>query len=242
VTYLCLAAGKGTRFARLGTYLQKCMYPIGVHPFVEYTVASALKSDSFDSKRDDLAFVVGHHAEQLRSYFGDNYASANVSFIEQLEQQGTGHAVDCARRALGFDEVIVWLADLFVPSPFFERIRNHDFGTVLTIAGDDEEENNNVRIDCDDTHVLRAWQGTSDYFDIGLWKFDRAVLDRISDAKTTEYRVLINVQNAIEAGATVGYQIVDEWIHLGGVHPTVPEHVRRVINRMMREETLFDNL
>ena len=27
-TFICLAAGKGTRMGRLSSYLQKCMYPL----------------------------------------------------------------------------------------------------------------------------------------------------------------------------------------------------------------------
>ena len=216
------------------------MYPIGTHPFVEYSVASVVMSESFDQKCDEIAFVTGHHAEQVRSYFGDSYFGADIRYIEQAEQRGTGHAVDCARRALGFDDAIVWLADLYVPSSLFDRIRRHCLQSVLTVATDEDEENDDVRIDFDDRCILRSWRGSSAYFDIGLWKLGSEILSRICDSKTTEYRVLLNVQSAIEAGAEIGYQIADEWVHLGGLHPTVSENVRRVIDRMNREEPIFD--
>lgn len=242
MTYLCLAAGKGTRFARLGTYLQKCMYPVGTHPFVEYSVAHLVDSEGCDPSKDRLVFIVGHHADQIVSYFGGEYRGLPIEYVEQHEQLGTGHAVDTARGVTDFDRVIVWLADLFVSRNLFEGAQHHPADSMLTIAEDPEEENDDIRIDVDGRRVSRAWQGSSDRFDIGLWKLGPEVLDRIASTKSDEYRVLLNVQRAIESGAEVGYQIAEEWVHLGGVHPTVEEHIAGVVARMSREEQIFDRI
>lgn len=242
MTFVCLAAGKGTRFARLSRYLQKCMYPIGIAPFVEYSVAHLVSSQSIDIRNDRLVFVVGHHAGQLVDYFGDSYAGLPIQYVEQHEQLGTGHAVECARQAIGFDEAVVWLADLFVSSTMFDSMRRHAEDSVLTIATDEDEENDNVRVDIDAARVLRAWQGSSDYFDIGLWKLGTSVLDRIAAMKGDEIRVLLNVQAAIDSGVPVGYHIAGEWVHLGGTHPTVSENIRRVVARMHQEEPIIDHI
>jgi UDP-N-acetylglucosamine diphosphorylase / glucose-1-phosphate thymidylyltransferase / UDP-N-acetylgalactosamine diphosphorylase / glucosamine-1-phosphate N-acetyltransferase / galactosamine-1-phosphate N-acetyltransferase len=241
VTYLCLAAGKGTRFAGLGKYLQKCMYPIGAHPFLEYSIASILASGTYRHGDDRLVVVVGYLGEQITSYFGAGYRGLPIEYVRQEEPLGTGHAVACARREAAFDEAIVWLADLFVTPERFDALRTHREATVLTIARDDEEPNDDVRIDTEGDLVTRSWRGSAPLFDIGAWKLGKAVLDRIAETKADEYRVLLNVQRAIEARVPVGFVTADEWVHLGAVHPTPAENLRRVVDRIRREEHLVDH-
>ena len=241
MTYVCLAAGKGTRFARLGSYLQKCMYPIGVFPFVEYSVSSILKSHSFDRNEDRLIFVIGHHGQQLRSYFENEYQGLSIDYVVQPEQLGTGHAIECAVESFRPGApIITWLADLFVPPNLFDAVRLHAFDSVLTIATSDHETNDDVRVDLEDDRIIRAWRGAGELFDIGLWKLGPAILRSIGARKTDEHRVLVNVQAAIEAGVEVGFRIADEWIHLGGTEPTVSESLSRVSTRMSKEKLIDD--
>ena len=127
--FICLAAGRGTRFGRLGAYLQKAMYPVGLRPFVAYSVRNLMRSTGFDPARDRLTFVVGHHEEQVRAYFGDVFrpepddlteaerdgggrttdaeaAGIHIRYVTQPEPLGTGHALHVATQArLGEDAV-----------------------------------------------------------------------------------------------------------------------------------------
>ena len=119
--FICLAAGRGTRFGRLGTYLQKAMYPVGLRPFVAYAAQNLARSAGFDRARDRLTFVVGHHGEQVEAYFGDVFhpeagglqasgrartgerhpevGGVRIRYVTQGEPQGTGHALHVATRA-----------------------------------------------------------------------------------------------------------------------------------------------
>ena len=243
--FVCLAAGRGTRFGQLGSYLQKAMYPVGLRPFVAYSVRNLALSGAFDPERDRLTFVVGHHAQQVRSYFGNRYApepaggpALEVGYLEQDEPLGTGHALHVAFEALRPAEpTIAWLADLYVPRGLFAAVRAHAADDVLTIGPDPERENPNVAVTRDGDRIVEAWQGTEDRYDVGLWKFSPAVLAAMLGREVDEFRALPSLQREIAAGrAEVGWVETDEWLHLGGTAPTPEQNVRAVVRRVFELE------
>ncbi|MFW6052138.1 MAG: bifunctional UDP-N-acetylglucosamine diphosphorylase/glucosamine-1-phosphate N-acetyltransferase GlmU [Myxococcota bacterium] len=92
---LVLAAGKGTRMK--GEH-PKVLHPLGGRPMVAWPVQAALEAGA---RR--CVVVVGHGSDQvvdaLRARFGER-----VGFVEQPEQRGTGHAVQCALPAIEAEE------------------------------------------------------------------------------------------------------------------------------------------
>ncbi|WP_372764612.1 bifunctional UDP-N-acetylglucosamine diphosphorylase/glucosamine-1-phosphate N-acetyltransferase GlmU [Litorivivens sp.] len=76
-----LAAGKGTRM-RSG--LPKVMHPIAGKPMLGHVVDAARAINAAN-----IHVVVGHGADQVT----DAFADSGLSWVEQLEQKGTGHAV-----------------------------------------------------------------------------------------------------------------------------------------------------
>lgn len=245
MTYICLAAGKGTRFGNLGSYLQKCMYPVGLKPFVEYSLESLLSSGAFAAGRDRLVFVVGHKQEQIREYFGSMYGDVPITYAEQGQALGTGHAV-----SVGFDaaqapgeSVVVWLADAYVPPQVFRDIGAGPFDNAVTIARHDDGEPYGHRVDIDPEArtVARSWKGSSSYVEVGCWKLTPAVVGELTgpDAASGdgEYRALQALQRLIEGGLAVGYVEAPEWVHLGGTKPTPEVHLRRVVETLAPELT-----
>ncbi len=75
-----LAAGLGTR---LKSALPKVLHPLGGRPLVTYAIAAAAAVTGRPP-----VLVVGHGAEAVRAALGDS-----VTYVEQAEQLGTGHAV-----------------------------------------------------------------------------------------------------------------------------------------------------
>lgn len=87
---IILAAGKGTR---MQSDLPKVCHPIGGRPMVCAVVDACLEAGC-----ERIVAVVGYKQELVRealAEYGDR-----VVFAEQLEQNGTGHAVRCATPAL----------------------------------------------------------------------------------------------------------------------------------------------
>ena len=238
VDYFCLAAGKGTRFGHLGRYLQKCMYPVGLRPFLELSVRNLVNSSEFDSKRDRLILVVGQFQEQVRAYFEDTYEGLKITYVEQPQPLGTGHALHLAyETAKPTEPVVAWLADLYVPSELFEQLQRHPYPNVQTLGPGHVGEKTDLQVSVSGDRVVKAWRGVGDY-DVGLWKLSPEVLSLMTAQRHGEYRMMPNLQLALEKGHPIGFVKTDEWLHLGGTQPSPEENVRAVVARVLELEPL----
>lgn len=85
-----LAAGKGTR---MKSELPKVIHKALGVPMVNYSIEAAKGAGA-----TDICLVVGHKAELVKEVVGDS-----VTYVEQTEQLGTGHAVKCALDFIGED-------------------------------------------------------------------------------------------------------------------------------------------
>lgn len=94
---LVLAAGKGTR---MRSDLPKVLHPIGGKPLVQHVLDTARQVGG-----DRIMVIVGHGAELVE----ERMASADVSFILQAQQLGTGHAVQQALPQLRNDATVLIL-------------------------------------------------------------------------------------------------------------------------------------
>ena len=88
LSVVVLAAGQGTR---MRSSLPKVLHEAAGRPLLDHVLSAA---GALAPAR--TVVVVGHGAEAVRARF----AGAGVTFVEQAEQRGTGHALLCAREAL----------------------------------------------------------------------------------------------------------------------------------------------
>lgn len=128
-----MAAGKGTR---LKSRRAKVLHEIGGRPLIAHVIASALQV----AQPEDVYVIIGHQADAVRSAV----AATGVQFVEQSEQLGTGHAIQCARASVqGYEDILVLSGDVPLIEP--ETIRRvRDFHrakkaamTILTAAPPD---------------------------------------------------------------------------------------------------------
>lgn len=234
--FICLAAGHGTRLGHLGRYLQKCLYPVGLRPFLEHTLVQLLASDTVDTTNDRLALVIGHHAEQVRAYFGASFEGLPITYVEQAQRLGTGHALKLAHDALQPTQSSVgWQADLFVTAAMFRAVVRHGARNVVTLGPGDPGESPLLRATVSGPHVTKVWAGEGPLYDVGLWKLSPEALARVAEvrAATGEIRMLINLQRCIDDGMKFGFTVTDDWIHLGGTLPTPEINVRRVLDKVL---------
>lgn len=95
---LILAAGEGKR---MKSKLPKVLHKICGRSMVEHVMDALVNAGV-----DGFEVVVGHKAEEVRSYLGDN-----ITTSYQKEQLGTGHAVMCSEAFLkGKDGTVIILA------------------------------------------------------------------------------------------------------------------------------------
>jgi bifunctional N-acetylglucosamine-1-phosphate-uridyltransferase/glucosamine-1-phosphate-acetyltransferase GlmU-like protein len=127
VAIVVLAAGKGTR---LKSSLAKVLHPAGGRSLVEQVVRSA-----GSLKPNKSIAVVGHQAEKVSAIVEP---LGSLSVLQQ-PQNGTGHAMLVARRALGRAKVAIVLpgdAPLVRPETLKALLATHRAGeaaaTILT--------------------------------------------------------------------------------------------------------------
>ncbi len=82
---IVLAAGKGTR---MKSDQAKVLHELNEVPMINYVARTALSLTSAH-----LFVVVGHQAEKVEQVVGEHFSA---HFVRQAEQNGTGHAVQCA--------------------------------------------------------------------------------------------------------------------------------------------------
>jgi CTP:molybdopterin cytidylyltransferase MocA len=88
---IILAAGKGTR---MKSDLPKVVHPVGGRPMVCAVVDACVAVGC-----SRVVAVVGHMQEKVREALASY--GARIAFAVQQPQLGTGHAVQCAREAMG---------------------------------------------------------------------------------------------------------------------------------------------
>ncbi len=128
-----MAAGKGTR---LKSRKPKVLHRVGGQPLLQHVIASA--SRVVDPAH--IFVVIGHEAEKVRT----ETAHAGTQFVEQKEQRGTGHAIQCALSAiLSYENVLVLSGDVpLIRTDTIEQLwRFHQKEaaamTILTAAPED---------------------------------------------------------------------------------------------------------
>lgn len=93
---IILAAGEGTR---MRSKYPKVLHKVGNKPMVEHVIAAAQKAGA-----EGVCVVVGHKADQVKEGIKES-----VSFAQQLEQLGTGHAVMQAAQFIEEDKDMIVL-------------------------------------------------------------------------------------------------------------------------------------
>jgi bifunctional UDP-N-acetylglucosamine pyrophosphorylase/glucosamine-1-phosphate N-acetyltransferase len=97
-----MAAGKGTR---LKSARPKVLHQIGGKPLLSHVIAAASQVVA----PGDIYVVIGHQADRVKVAVADT----GVRFIEQADQRGTGHAIQCALPAIaGYGYMLVLSGDV----------------------------------------------------------------------------------------------------------------------------------
>ena len=90
INVIVLAAGKGTR---MRSNRAKVLHTIGGLPMISHVLNAALKLQP-----SSVGVVLGHQADAIESQIADR--DSRIIRVDQLEQKGTGHAVQVALEVL----------------------------------------------------------------------------------------------------------------------------------------------
>lgn len=119
-----LAAGDSTRMLPLSAHQPKHLLPVAGKPLIFHTLG-ALENAGIK----ETLVVFGYHAELLREVVESRSWKMSVSFVNQEERKGTGHAAGYAKKFVGKSEAILMFGDVMVgPGTFEGLIGYHNEG------------------------------------------------------------------------------------------------------------------
>lgn len=99
-------AGAGTKL-RPHSYTQ----PKALIPLAGKTVLSIIIDQLREAGINEFVFIVGYLGDKIRDYVLAKYPDIQAQYVQQIDRQGIGHAIQLTRNAVNDDEVIVVLGD-----------------------------------------------------------------------------------------------------------------------------------
>jgi len=102
-----MAAGKSTRTYPLTLTRPKPLLPVLNRPLLAYNL------EQLDGLVDEVILIVGYRQEMIRNAFGNSFGQLKLTYQEQREQLGTGHAVLQVRHLIKGPFLVLNGDDLF---------------------------------------------------------------------------------------------------------------------------------
>lgn len=99
-------AGAGTKL-RPHSYTQ----PKALIPLAGKTVLSIIIDQMREAGIHEFIFIVGYLGDKIRDYVRTKYPDLQAHYVQQIDRQGVGHAIQITKEVVNNDEVIVVLGD-----------------------------------------------------------------------------------------------------------------------------------
>jgi glucose-1-phosphate thymidylyltransferase len=99
-------AGAGTKL-RPHSYTQ----PKALIPLAGKTVLSIIIDQLREAGINEFIFIVGYLGEKIQDHVKAKYPDLKAHYVQQVDRQGVGHAIELTRAIVGDDEIFVVLGD-----------------------------------------------------------------------------------------------------------------------------------
>lgn len=230
---LILAGGKGKRLRPYTTTFPKPLMPIGDKAILEIVIKQ-LNNSGFD----DIIMSIGHLGGLIMAFFGDgNNHDVNINYTKEEKPLGTAGPLSLVREMI--DEPFLMMnGDVLTNLDFADLMEYHkNKGNIATVALNKRVVNIDFGVieTDDDNHVVGYKEKpTIDYLvSMGIYIFDKRILDYIEDDKYFDLPDLIN--RLIDNGENVnGYIFDGYWLDIG--RPDDYEKANK------EYESIFENL
>ncbi|MBL7743075.1 MAG: NTP transferase domain-containing protein [Chitinophagaceae bacterium] len=114
-------AGAGTKL-RPHSYTQ----PKALIPLAGKTVLSIIIDQLREAGIHEFIFIVGYLGDKIRDYVETKYPDLHAHYVQQIDRQGIGHAINLARGIVNNDEVYVVLGDTICEYDVKEVVNSPD--------------------------------------------------------------------------------------------------------------------
>ena len=107
------AAGIGTRLRPHTLNKPKALLPVAGKPILAHIV-----DDLTAAGIEGFVVIVGYHGDEVRQWFTRERPELDITFVEQSERLGLGHAIWTARKALGDGPFFCILGDTILKADY----------------------------------------------------------------------------------------------------------------------------
>ena len=228
-----LAAGRGSRMRELTREIPKPMVEVCGKPILRYIV---------DGLRDagirKILVVVGYRKEVVQDHFQDGSAfGIQVTYAEQVSQDGTGKAVELAKEFCESDPFILSYGDILVdPSSYIPLTRPGDAELMLTVRHTDDVSKGGAVYVNNAFEVVDLWekqppgQAKTCWYNAGVYTFKTTIfsyLARLQKSPRGEYELTDAIRAIAQDGKKVmAVEIKGYWADVRD--PEILAEVRKV--------------
>lgn len=213
-------AGAGTKL-RPHSYTQ----PKALIPLAGKTVLSIIVDQLKEAGITEFVFIVGYLGDKIRDYVQAKYPDIHAQYVQQIDRQGIGHAIQLTKAAVNNDEVIVVLGDTICEYDVQEMVSSPE--SMLGVRKVDDPRNFGVaEIDSKEfvNHVVEKPNiPKSNLALVGIYKIkeSRILFDclekNLSEGKRThgEYELTDAIDCMLQQGIKFKAFKVDSWFDCG---------------------------
>ncbi len=137
------AAGMGTRLRPHTLNKPKALLPVAGKPILGHIV-----DDLLEAGIEGFVIIIGFCGGSVREWFHKEYPEVDVTFVEQAEMLGLGHALWTAREAIGDNPFFCILGDTILKADYASLLAAED-NCIAVREVDDPRRFGVVRMDGD---------------------------------------------------------------------------------------------
>lgn len=125
---IILAAGRGSRLNPLTKTKPKALVEVGETPLLSHCLETLV-----DAEVSKIVVVIGYLGEQIRDFYGDEFAGIPIEYRVQEERLGLAHALLRAEDAVNDDFILLNGDHIMTISPQSVTHRHHETGIDGTL-------------------------------------------------------------------------------------------------------------
>ncbi|ACJ15844.1 sugar-phosphate nucleotydyltransferase [Thermococcus onnurineus NA1] len=203
-----LAAGKGERLRPLTDDRPKVVLKVANRPIVEYVL------ENLDPFVDEFILIVRYQKEKLIETLGDEFNGKPITYVDQLEGEGTAKAMESAKDYIEGEEFIVANGDIYFEIDGIKELiqafkKEKADAAVLVKEFEDLSHFGKIEVDGNLVKAVLEKPGkVSGYANLGVYIFKPDVFEFISKtplSKRGEYEITDTLNLMIKAGKKVTY-------------------------------------
>ncbi len=176
-----MVAGKSTRTYPLTLTRPKPLLPAANKPIVIHIL------EQLHGIVDEVILIVGYKKEMIEQYIGNEWRGIKISYCEQKEQKGTGHAVLQTKPFIR-DRFIVLNGDDIYAREDIKSLTNYEYAALARWEEDpsqygvfEVDENNRVL-----NLVEKPKEFIGNLTNVGAYIFDRSIFEYIEKTPVSE--------------------------------------------------------